>query len=378
MKVEIVLLLAFWGSLLLVVYAYLGYPCWAWLLARVKPKPIHTGASFPAVEIVMPVHRGASLLAEKLRNLSVQDYPAERLSITVVIDGDDDGSAAIANQASDARVRVLHFAHRRGKAACLNDAVAATAAEVVVFVDVRQRLAPDAVRRLVANLADPDVGAVSGELVFERTDTSFGRGIDAYWRYEKALRLNESKSGSTIGVTGALYALRRDLYRPIPETTILDDVLIPMRAALAGARVVFEPAALAHDRVAEDAQSERRRKVRTLAGNFQLLQIEPRLLDPRRNPLWFRFVSHKLARLAAPWAICVGALAAFCLAPSSPFFLAASMAFALLLALVILAPLWPRLAATRPMRLLLAFWHLNRFSAEALLVFVRNRHSHLW
>jgi cellulose synthase/poly-beta-1,6-N-acetylglucosamine synthase-like glycosyltransferase len=378
MDLNSVLLAVFWLALLLVTHTYLGYPLWAWAMARIRPKPIRRGEYLPRVDVVMPVHRGACLLADKLRNLLAQDYPADLLSIAVAIDGDEDESEQIARSANDARVQVLAFPHRRGKAACLNDAVAATHAEVIVFADLRQRLAPDAIRRLVANLADPSVGAVSGELVFERTDASFGRGIDAYWRYEKALRNNESRSGSMIGVTGALYALRRSHFQPVPEATILDDVLIPMRAALTGSRVVFEPGAVAFDRVSEDAASERRRKLRTLSGNFQLLQIEPRLLDPTRNPLWFRFASHKLLRLAAPWLICVGALAALGLAASSVMFLFASLAFALLLGLIAIAPRLPALAATPPMRVLTAFWHLNMFSAEALLVFLRKRHSHLW
>jgi cellulose synthase/poly-beta-1,6-N-acetylglucosamine synthase-like glycosyltransferase len=124
-----------------------------------------------------------------------------------------------------------------------------------------------------------------------------------YWRYEKHLRRLESAIGSTLGATGAIYAIRRTLFCPLPDETILDDVLTPMRVVLAGYRVVFNDRARAFDRAAVDADAEARRKVRTLAGNYQLLRLEPRLLLPWRNPVWLQFVSHKLGRLAVPYAL---------------------------------------------------------------------------
>ncbi len=126
-----------------------------------------------------------------------------------------------------------------------------------------------------------------------------------YWRYEKWLRRHESAVGSTLGVSGAVYAMRRSAWRPLPPDTILDDVLAPMRVVLAGRRVVFERSAIAYDRGAPDAAAESRRKVRTLAGNYQLLWQEPRLLVPIVNPVWLQFISHKLGRLLVPYALVV-------------------------------------------------------------------------
>src|SRR5262249_21769972 len=119
-------------------------------------------------------------------------------------------------------------------------------------------------------------------------------GVGLYWRYEKAIRRAESAVGSTLGATGAIYAMRRALWTPLPLDTILDDVLAPMRAVLAGYRVVFNDRARAFDRTAPDADAEARRKIRTLAGNYQILRLEPRLLLPWRNPVWFQYVSHKI------------------------------------------------------------------------------------
>jgi poly-beta-1,6-N-acetyl-D-glucosamine synthase len=198
-----------------------------------------------------------------------------------------------------------------------------------VFADARQRFAPDAIRRLVRHFRRLSVGAVSGELILdcERTDltvgsyhtaahaepagadvyvgpaSTIGDGVGAYWKYEKWLRRHEAIVGSTLGVTGAIYAMRRALWQPLPDDTILDDVLAPMRIVLRHYRVTFDDSAHAYDETAPDAAVETRRKVRTLAGNFQLLGLEPRLLVPGVNPVWFQFVSHKLGRLLVPYAL---------------------------------------------------------------------------
>ena len=164
-------------------------------------------------------------------------------------------------------------------------------------------------RRLVANFADATVGAVSGELVLDcemgASASTASESVGGYWRYEKWLRARESEIDSMIGATGAIYAMRRACWQPLPDGTILDDLLAPMRAVLAGWRVVFEPRALAFDVTAPDVAAESRRKRRTLAGNYQILVLEPRLLVPGLNRVWLQYMSHKLGRLAVPWALVV-------------------------------------------------------------------------
>jgi cellulose synthase/poly-beta-1,6-N-acetylglucosamine synthase-like glycosyltransferase len=200
-----------------------------------------------------------------------------------------------------------------GKANALNAAVLRATHPILVFADARQRFAPDAIRRLVAHFDDPLIGAVSGELVLDCEDTvaavegetasTIAEGVGAYWKYEKWLRRREAEVSSTVGVTGAIYAMRRYLWQCLPTDTLLDDVLGPMRLVLRGYRVTFEPAARAYDEAAPDASHEFRRKTRTLAGNFQLLVHEPRVLVPGMNPVWVQFVSHKIARLLVPYAL---------------------------------------------------------------------------
>ena len=163
---------------------------------------------------------------------------------------------------------------------------------------VRQRLDTAAVRSLVENFANPEVGAVSGELVFESDDISrFGESIDAYWRYEKFIRRQESRFHSVIGVTGALYSLRRECFQKIPAGTILDDVVIPMNIVMDGRRVVFDKRARAFDRVSVNYRQEKARKIRTAAGNYQMFVNHPLFFVPLRNPLFIQFISHKILRV---------------------------------------------------------------------------------
>ena len=160
---------------------------------------------------------------------------------------------------------------------------------------------------LVENFADPSVGGATGELVLDceerDTGTEVGEGIGLYWKYEKWQRRNESRVWSTLGATGAIYALRRSCWRPLPAAALLDDVLAPMRAVMAGCRIVFDERAVAYDRASTDGAAEARRKKRTLAGNYQILALEPRLLVPFVNPVWLQYVSHKIGRLIVPWAL---------------------------------------------------------------------------
>ncbi len=365
-------------SALGLVHVFVGYPLWMVALARWRPRPVQRRAWTPRVTAVLAVHDGAAHVRAKLEGLLALDYPPELLDIVVACDGCRDDSAALCRQLGDARIHVLEFAERRGKAACINDAVAAARGEVLLLTDVRQRLEPDALRQLVANLGDPRVGAVGGQLRLFDAQTGFARGIDAYWRYETLIRASESRSGSVIGVSGALYAMRRELFRPLPPGTVLDDVLVPMQVAAAGWRVVYEPAAVAWDGSTQQPHEEQRRKIRTLAGNYQLVQLAPWLLLPWRNPLWFRFVSHKLLRLLAPWLLLALALSAALLATRHALFAATALGLLAALAAVVAGRLLPALGRHLPVRLLTAFCYLNLFAAQALLAFARNRRLHLW
>ena len=250
----------------------------------------------------------------------------------MVSDGSTDGTAEVLRRYAPA-AEAIHLT-AGGKARALNAGVARAQHELLVFTDARQQFAPDALRRLVAPFSDPTVGGVSGELILDcesggAATTGIAESVGSYWRYEKWLRRHESMIGSMLGATGAIYALRRRVWQPLPEQTILDDVLAPMRAVLASTRVVFEAGAHAIDR-AVSAPAELRRKVRTLSGNFQILFLEPRLLNPFANPVWLQYLSHKVGRLLVPYALIALVVSSAALARTSYFYavaLAGQLAF---------------------------------------------------
>ncbi len=237
----------------------------------------------------------------------------------MISDGSTDATVERARGLRETRVEIVERPQRAGKAAGLNLALARCTAEIVVFADARQRFAPDALALLTAHFADPAIGAVSGALAIAPAVSATGAGVDAYWRYEKSLRAAESRFDSCIGCTGAIYALRRTLFSPIPEDTLLDDVVIPMQAAVQGARVIHDSDAHAFDPQSLEPEVERRRKQRTLAGGFQMLFRHPAWLLPWRNRLWWQIISHKYLRLLAP-GLLAAALAANIVLVAQPLF----------------------------------------------------------
>jgi poly-beta-1,6-N-acetyl-D-glucosamine synthase len=296
----------FWGAAFLIAYTYAGYGVCLWMRARLWPWPVLRSQQEPDVSIVMVVRNEERWLEGKLRNLRELDYPQERCQIVVVSDGSTDGTEAILHQsADDPRVQVLMNQLSRGKACGLNDAISLATGEMVVFTDARQTIESGAIRQLMQNFADPEVGCVSGALMLGNAESGeAAKGMGLYWRIEKEIRELESESGSVIGATGALYAVRRELLSEVPEGTILDDVYIPMQVVRQGKRVVFDERARAWDCPDLGGGLEFARKVRTLSGNYQLVQLAPWVLS-RHNPVLLRFVSHKLLRLAVPFALAV-------------------------------------------------------------------------
>jgi poly-beta-1,6-N-acetyl-D-glucosamine synthase len=368
----------FWSGLAVLAYTFAGYPLLIWAWSRLRPWRVAAAPHAPRVAIVVVMHNEAARVQAKLDTCLAQDYPADRLRIVVASDGSTDATNEIVQRQAGARITLLPFTERRGKAACLNDAVAECDEDLIVFTDARQPLNPEAVRCLVENFADPRVGCCSGELMFVADDLSgFGQGVDAYWRYEKFIRRSEAAVHSVPGATGALYALRRTAFRPISDRTILDDVAIPMQVLGQGLRIVFDARAHAYDRPSTDAAQERVRKVRTLAGNFQLLAMYPQWLLPWRNPIFVQFVSHKLLRLLAPWAMLV-VLASNVLLAGSAFFAAVLAAQAAFYGLPLVGRFVPAVRAWRFVRIAQAFLTLNWFAVLGFVEFVSNRDAHLW
>jgi poly-beta-1,6-N-acetyl-D-glucosamine synthase len=293
----------FWMAAGLIAYTYAGYACWLRLRMLWRSYPVRRGASYtPPVSIVMVVRNEQQVLEAKLQNLFELDYPS--CQIIVVSDGSTDRTEAILREYErEARIEIVLNQPSSGKASGLNAALELARGEIVVFTDARQKIEPAAVRLLAENFADPEVGCVSGELMLgDAAQGETSQGLGLYWRIEKQVRIWEAASGSTVGATGALYAVRRELLTRVPDGTILDDVYLPMQIVRNGARVVFDGRARAWDSPDLGAEREFSRKVRTLSGNYQLLQLAPWLLTGQ-NPIRFEFISHKLLRLAIPFAL---------------------------------------------------------------------------
>lgn len=290
----------FWFSLTAIFYTFAGYPLAIYLLARWRSRKVAKSAIRPSVSVVIACLNEEQTIAARIENLLESDYPEALLEIIVVSDGSTDDTVARVGDCGKEQVRAFHYREQKGKPTALNLGIENAAGEIVVFADARQSFEAGVIKELVANFADPQVGAVTGAyLMSDNQGSAVGEGVGLYWKYEELIRKSEARVGSVIGATGAIYAIRRALWQPLPPETILDDVYTPMRIALQGYRVVFEEKALAHDVMAKSASREFSRKVRTLMGNYQLCQLMPRLLLPISG-LLLQFFSHKLMRLVAP------------------------------------------------------------------------------
>ena len=304
-------LVCFWVSALAVGYTYVGYPALLWVWSRWVRRRASQAPYEPSVSVVVAAYNEGHLLRRRIQNMLMMDYPRSRIEIIVVSDGSTDDTDEVVAGFADVGVVLLRQEHA-GKAPAINLGVKHASGEIIVFADARQTFERNAISALTRNFNDPKVGAVSGELMLREGVNPLAPSLGGYWAYEKWLRKMESSIDSTVGATGAIYAIRRELFRPMPPDTILDDVYTPMQVVLQGYRTVFEPAAIAYDEISSRPESEKRRKIRTLTGNYQLLRLVPSILSPYRNRVWFQYMSHKVGRLAAPILLIAMAAANLC------------------------------------------------------------------
>ncbi|MEM1436668.1 MAG: glycosyltransferase family 2 protein, partial [Pseudomonadota bacterium] len=362
--------------------AYVGYPLQLWIQTRFRGQPVAPASPMAgdlSFSVLLPARNEASRIVARIENLLTQELTTDAWEIIVISDGSDDDTAARVQAMIDARasdqaprIQLIENHEAKGKAHALNQARRLASGQFLVFADARQRFRADTIAWLLDNFRDPGVGAVSGELRLEGSDASeIDVEMGAYWHYEKLIRRMESDTGSVIGVTGAVYAMRANLFEPLPVGTILDDLLTPMRVVQKGFRVLFEPRAVAIDQFSETMAAEKRRKIRTLAGNWQLIALQPDLFSPATNPYWWRLLAHKFSRLLVPYAAILMVLLA--LTSGSVFAMVVLVALA---ALVLLSLLAQRGVSWRIARLCNALLELNRFALVA--PFYLLGHKNLW
>jgi poly-beta-1,6-N-acetyl-D-glucosamine synthase len=324
--------IVFWVSFFFIFYTYVGYPLILLVWARIRTRPINKKYIEPTVSIIIAAHNEEKFIDQKLQNCLSLDYPKDKLQVLVISDGSDDRTNEIVKQFEHEGINFYSYEARKGKAFALNLGISKCQGEIIFFTDARQILERNSLRELVGNFADKSVAVVSGELVLlMEEENSVSKGIGLYWKIEKWMRKKESQINSVLGATGSIYACRKRFVKPIPVQTILDDVLIPFRGILAGYRSIFEVEAKAFDLVSDNAAKEFRRKVRTLSGNYQLMILEPSLLNPFKNPVFFQFLSHKVARLIVPYALIFLLISSFFLrSPIYNIFCGLQVAFYLL------------------------------------------------
>jgi cellulose synthase/poly-beta-1,6-N-acetylglucosamine synthase-like glycosyltransferase len=296
------------------VYILAGYPL---LLASAPFRgapAVRKDLSFQrSVTVILAVRDGGRFLRAKLESLLAFEYPKDLMEILVVSDGSTDATDSIAGEFAGQGVRLLRQP-QQGKSAALNTGLAQATGEILFFTDVRQPLNRTALSHLVANFADPSVGAATGELRLQGSGPGVQADLGLYWRYETWVRKRHSAIHSVFQASGCIYALRRHLASSIPIDTLADDAELAIRAYLAGYRVVLDTEATAYDYPVVSG-GEFRRRLRGMAGVWQVFARHPRLFLPSHR-MWLHFLSHKFGRLALPWALLAAAAGAACMPPS--------------------------------------------------------------
>jgi len=373
--------IVFWLSVILLGFAFAGYPVLMVFLARFKSPSnvLPTQSEAPLfLSFVLVAANEQQQIKQRVLNLLAAHYPSDQLEVIIVSDGSTDATNQIISSLSqaDSRIKLMALPERKGKANGLNQGVSAARGEIIVFADARQEFPAETVALLVNAFMDPKLGAISGRLLMGGGESAVGQGVRSYWSLESRLREAEAVIDSCVGCTGAVYAIRRSLYQPIPEDTLLDDVVIPMQIATQGYRIGYDPKALAYDPQDLDPDREKIRKRRTLAGNFQMLFRYPSWLVPGKNRIWFQLIAHKYLRLMGPvllLAILISSLAL----REMPFYHVCLWGQIVLYSLGIVGLFVPRVRA-KLLSLPAGFLFLNWMIIAGFLHYLRNPASGAW
>jgi poly-beta-1,6-N-acetyl-D-glucosamine synthase len=312
----------FWILFSLIIYVYFGYPLLIYFFRALFKKKIKKVPIEPTVSVIISVYNEEEHIEDKIKNLFSLDYPTSKIGIIIGSDGSVDKTNDIVSRFTSPLLSFYPFTQRRGKIATLNELVEKAKNEILVFTDARQSFSESALRELVANFNDPSVGCVSGELCFKPLTDEGGtaKGINLYWNYEKFLRNCESQVHSMLGATGAIYAVRRELFTSIPQNVVLDDVFVPLKIIENGFRAIFDTNAIAYDIAEDNPKGEYRRKVRTIYGNYQIFHLFLNLFNPLTSPVAIQLFSHKFLRVIVPFLLMLFFIVNLFLMTTAPFY----------------------------------------------------------
>jgi len=312
-----------------VVYVYIGYPILIWVAGLIRRKPSQKAECNPPVSVIIAAYNEADVIRQTLKNKLDLDYPREKMEIIVVSDASTDDTDNIVESFARNGVRLIRQEPRQGKTAGLNRAVVEAAGEIIIFSDANSMYHKDAIKELVSNFTDPQVGYVTGKMEYlSSPDSHVGAGTSGYMKYENRLRELETAIGSVVGVDGGIDAVRKVLYTPM-DPSLLPDFVLPLNIVEDGYRVVYEPNAILHEEALKQTDEEYRMRVRVALRAFHALWHKKNLFNPFRYGIYsLQLISHKLLRylvgffmigiflcsiaIQEPWSVAFAGLQAVC------------------------------------------------------------------
>lgn len=299
----------FWTCLLAIFYVYAGYPLLVSLLARFRPQTPVFPEHLPGLTLIIAAYNEEKVMAAKLENCLNLDYPRNRLQILIAADGSSDRTVEIVHSFARQGIELSFSEQRRGKAAAINRAIKQARHEIVVFSDANNSYDSQALKHLARPFSDPGIGAVTGSKSLLKSESHLAQADNLYWRYESFLKTQETRIGCTVGVAGEILALRRSLFKPIPERIINDDFFLALKVISKGFRVIYVPEARSFEKASCNEKQEQVRRVRIVAGRYQAMLISLKILPLSRPLLLWQVFSHKFLRPLVPFFL-IGALLA--------------------------------------------------------------------
>jgi cellulose synthase/poly-beta-1,6-N-acetylglucosamine synthase-like glycosyltransferase len=293
----------FWVATALIAYVYLGYPLLLLVLAKLFPqRERHVEQALPRVSMIISAYNEHEVIKEKLENSLALEYPPDLLEILVVSDCSDDGTDDVVKEFSAKRVRLIRQAERLGKSSGLNLAVPNACGDILVFSDANALYETGALKRLLGHFSDSRVGYVVGNARYTahvgQAPSAASEGL--YWRLETWLKCLESRVGSVVGGDGAIYAIRRGLFKSLQPTDI-NDLLNPLQIIAAGYRGVYDPSAVCYEEAGDSFKKEFYRKVRIVSRSLNAIRRVPAVIFPwTQFRHWLCLVSHKILRWFVP------------------------------------------------------------------------------
>lgn len=372
--------IVFFASLFMIFYVYLGYPLLAFLLGIFKNRKVNKGAYEPNVTILIAAYNEENSIESTLKNKLDLNYPKEKLEVIVISDGSTDKTDSLVKKYKNQEVKLLRQESRAGKTSALNMAVPKATGEILVFSDANSLYDPEALNKLVQNFSDPNVGYVTGKMIYTNPDgTTVGDGCTAYMKYENFLRKFETRLGSVVGVDGGIDAVRKVLYRPMNPDQ-LPDFVLPLMVVEQGYRVVYEPNAVLKEPSLKSAKDEYKMRVRVSLRALWALRDMRHLLTFTGSKLFaWQLLSHKVLRYLC-FVFLIGAyFSNLALWSESAFYKFFFIFQNLAYAGALLSPIIEKIGnRVKPLYLLNYFVLLNLAAAHAFIKFLLGQKQVLW